>query len=402
MGQKILIGVTASVAIYKTLDLIRDLQKQLIDIDVVMTPDATRFIQPLMFSSLLGKEVWVDAFSEKMPHIHLSRDKDLILICPATMDFMNKLGVGICDNLLLSLCLASKSLLVLAPAMNPEMWQHPTTQNSVKVLQERGVKMIAPEVGPTLCGEEGPGRLVSNAEIISAVLAMLGEVRKEVLRACGPQDDKRWNGVSVLVTAGPTRSYLDPVRYLTNASSGQMGVALAQQLDLLGARVILALSSFASCDVHNFGGEVQRFSTHPELEKMYYQFLKTCPAGVIFAAAAPSDYEILNTSSEKMPKSDTRTVSLKALPDLVADIGRDRPARSTVIGFCVESHDLENRARQKMLQKKCDYIVANGVASVGGAQSECLILSAKNSQVIRLPQSTKSQLAAQICSYVVI
>jgi phosphopantothenoylcysteine decarboxylase / phosphopantothenate---cysteine ligase len=388
-AKKIIIGVTASVAIYRTLDLIRDLQSKEVELEMVMTPDATKFIQPLQFSALLGKEVWVDPFSEKMPHIHLSRMHDLLLIAPCTMDFINKLACGICDNLLLSLCLATKDTpIALAPAMNPEMWQHPTTQESIQKLKTRGVKIITPETGKTLCGEVGPGRLAPRENILSEVLNILGHDKKE---------KSVWQGKSVLITAGPTRNAIDPVRYITNASSGAMGIAIANTLVDRGATVTLALSKFASASTLDYKGKLVHFDSHDSLGDQYHAFLKENPTGTIFAAAAPSDMEVVNGSSEKRPKSELQSLQLKPLPDLLAQIGQDRHPRSTLIGFCVETHDLLTKARAKMKHKNCDFMIANEHAVLGSDHSQCHMLRSGVEEVLTFSLKNKSEIAQQVC-----
>ncbi len=389
-GKKVILGVSASVAIYRALELIRMLQQEEVDVEVVMTPDAQNFIRPLMFEALIGRESWCDPFSPRMPHIHLSRGAHAIVVAPATMDFINKLSVGICDQLLLSLCQASKVPIVIAPAMNPEMFANSSTQESVQRLKARGLTFVMPDDGMALCGETGPGRLAELDHIMMAIRSVLDQNNKKV--------DKAWQGKPVLVTAGPTRNYLDPIRFISNGSSGRMGIALARVLMQRGAHVQLALSKHI--EAPNDLDSVLPFETHDELAKIYRQFIQGHQEGVIFAAAAPSDFSVKKARSTKRPKQDLQTLALEPLPDLLQTTCSDRPKAIKLVGFCAETEMLKQKAMIKMKQKTCDFMVANGPSAFGSPLNSGLILSAQGNRDKTFERISKEYVACQICDFV--
>jgi phosphopantothenoylcysteine decarboxylase/phosphopantothenate--cysteine ligase len=417
-SKTLILGVTASVAIYKSLDLIRELQKRGFDVECVMTPDATRFVQPLMFASLLGKPVWVDPFSEQMPHIRLSRAARMIVVAPATMNFISKYALGISDNLLLSLCQATQVPVLLAPAMNPEMYRHPTTQKHLAWLKACGVHVQEPEEGLALCGETGPGKMASLEALVGAIERRVTEKlahpnavgSAEPLRRGGLEGGSDfWVDLPVLVTAGPTRNYLDPIRFISNASSGKLGAALAEALSRRGARVTLSLSRFSEARVSEtlelLQGRVEpikieRFGTHAELGRTYQEFIRANTHGCIFAAAAPSDFEVRKPSGQKKSKLELRRLHLSPLPDLLVTHCADRPVSLKLVGFCAETHDFLIRGKQKMLAKHCDFMWVNGPDAFGSEALSGYLLGRAGEQAKPVSLQSKAAVADQLLDFI--
>ncbi|RMD68584.1 MAG: bifunctional phosphopantothenoylcysteine decarboxylase/phosphopantothenate--cysteine ligase CoaBC [Gammaproteobacteria bacterium] len=348
-----LLGITGSIAAYKSAELVRLLRKEGHEVRVVMTPAATAFITPLTFQALSGHPVRTDLLDPEqeagMDHIHLARWAERVLIAPASADFMARIAHGLADDLLTTLCLATEAPLFVAPAMNQAMWSHPATQANARILRERGARILGPCEGPQACGEEGAGRMME-PEALAAFLREGGKLQ----------------GVRVLITAGPTREAVDPVRYLSNRSSGKMGFAIAQAAAEEGAEVILVSGPVAlptppgirRVDVESAG-------------EMFDAVMDHIPQTDIFiAAAAVSDYRPARPSAQKIKKKgDTLTLSLVKNPDILGTVAA-LPSPPFTVGFAAETEALERHAREKLYAKGIDMIAANRVGRGLGFESE--------------------------------
>jgi phosphopantothenoylcysteine decarboxylase/phosphopantothenate--cysteine ligase len=348
--QRILLGVTGGIAAYKSAELVRLLKADGHDVQVVMTPAATAFIGRTTLQALSGRPVrddlWDEAAEAAMGHIELARWADLVLIAPATADFLARLAAGRADDLLATLCLATEAPVVCAPAMNRVMWAHPATRANVATLTSRGVRMIGPDEGDQACGETGPGRMTEPAAIVRALAA----------GAAGPLA-----GATLVVTAGPTREPIDPVRYVTNRSSGKMGFAVAAAAARAGAAVTLV------------AGPVQ-LSTPPGVERIDVETAEEMLAAVeariagtdvFVAAAAVADYRPEAPAGQKIKKTtETMALELTRTPDTLARVAA-RPDRPFTVGFAAETEEVERYAREKLVAKRLDMIAANRVG--GGA-----------------------------------
>ena len=345
--RNILLGVTGSIAAYKSATLIRELRRANCDVRVVMTASARAFITELTLQSLAGRPVESDAFSDAdgggMKHIDLAQWADLVLIAPASANALAKLAHGIADDLLSMVCLAARGPVAVAPAMNRQMWEHAATRANAAALRERGVLVWGPASGDQACGDLGEGRMIEPHEITRHVQALLGE--------------RALRGRKVVITAGPTREAIDPVRCLTNHSSGRMGFAMAQAARDMGADVVLVAgpvslptpAAVARVDVvsaHDMAAAVRR-----ELQD----------ADLFIACAAVSDFRPAQTQPRKIKKAAApETLALAATEDILETAGRRHPGLF-LVGFAAETHSLEANAKAKLLQKKLDIIVANRV-----------------------------------------
>jgi phosphopantothenoylcysteine decarboxylase / phosphopantothenate---cysteine ligase len=360
-GRKILLGLTGGIAAYKAAELVRLLVRDGADVRVAMTQAATRFITPTTLQALSGQPVWTDLWdarvSDAMGHIELSRDRDLIAVAPATADFIAKLANGLADDLLASLCLARRCPLLVAPAMNVEMWQNPATRRNVARLREEGVVLAGPAAGDQACGEVGLGRMLEPGEIAAEIEALLGP--------------KALAGRRVLVTAGPTEEPVDPVRVLTNSSSGKMGYAVARAAREAGAEVTLVSGPVALATPPG----VARIDVRTA-DEMFAAVKKAAPASDVFiAVAAVADYKVKNPSPRKIKKANGRAVSLELVenPDILAYVAGLKNAPYCV-GFAAESEDVARNAAQKRVQKKIPLIAANLAQDALGADHNAIKL----------------------------
>ena len=347
-GKKVVLGVSGGIAAYKSPDLVRRLRERGAEVQVVMTPGAAHFVGSLSFQAVSGRpvrgEIWDEAAEAAMGHIELARWADLVLVAPASADFIARLAAGLADDLLATLCLATEAPLVLAPAMNRAMWANPATGDNVARLQARGVSFIGPAEGDQACGEVGPGRMVEPAEIADEIQACLDRSRD-------------LEGRRVVVTAGPTREVIDPVRYLTNRSSGKMGFAVARAARWAGASVTL------------IAGPVN-LATPPGVERVDVESAEDMlsaagkaarGADVFIAAAAVADYRPVQPSDRKIKKTkDALTLELTRNPDVLATIAgwQERPF---MVGFAAETDNVEANALAKLEAKNLDMIAANQV-----------------------------------------
>jgi len=384
--RKVLLIVCGGIAAYKALELTRLLRKAAIGVRPLLTKAGANFVTPLSLSALAGESVRDDLFGltdeAQMGHIELSRSADLVVVAPATADLMAKAAHGACDDLASTVLLATDKPVLMAPAMNVRMWRHPATVRNLARLKEDGVGFVGPDDGPMACGEFGPGRMAEPQQIFEAVIARLNS-------GGGPLFGKH-----VIVTAGPTAEPLDPVRVLTNRSSGKQGYAIAGALAAMGARVSLvsgptALATPAGVDRANV----------ETAEEMLAACRSRLPADAAVCVAAVCDWRAAEVSAVKLKKARAGPPALKLVenPDILASLasGPERPR--LVVGFAAETDDLEGRARCKLERKGCDWIVANDVSGrevFGGDDNEVLVLTAAGSE--RWPRASKADIALRL------
>ncbi len=390
--MKVTVGVSGGIAAYKAAELVRALQRQGVEVHVVMTEAATRFIQPLTFSALTGHRVMVSLWDESgsaehataqssIDHIDEAQWADALVVAPATANTLAKFAHGIADDFLTTMYLATRAPVLVAPAMNVNMWEHPATQANLETLRQRGVRVIEPEAGSLACGMVGPGRMAEPEVIADAVLNALG--RRHDLA-----------GEVVLVTAGGTREALDPVRFLGNRSSGKMGYALAEAAHSRGARVILVsgpttLHAPSHC-------EVVKVTTAEEMRSAVLE--RMSEATLIIKAAAVADYKPLKVSEQKLKRSGPLTLELAPTVDILAEVARKRSPGQLIVGFAAETENGMENGRAKLLRKGADAIVMNDVSGEGvgidADHNAATFLTA--STAIELPEMPKRKLADRI------
>jgi phosphopantothenoylcysteine decarboxylase/phosphopantothenate--cysteine ligase len=360
-GKRILLGITGGIAAYKAAELLRLLIKEGADVRVAMTQAATRFITPVTMQALSGQPVWTDLWdgrvADNMGHIELSRDRDLIAVAPASADFMAKLAHGLADDLLSTLCLARRCPLLLAPAMNVEMWENRATQRNVEMLYEDDVLFAGPAAGDQACGETGLGRMLEPAGIVDEIEAFF--------------QPKRLAGKHVLITAGPTEEPVDPVRVLTNASSGRMGYAVARAAREAGAEVTLVSGPVALATPQG----VSRVDVRTAQE-MFEAVKKSVQSSDVFiSVAAVADYRVKNPSSQKIKKANGKDLSLdlEENPDILAWVAA-LPKPPFCVGFAAESEKLAQNATAKRAKKKLPLIAANLAQEALGAEQSSIVL----------------------------
>lgn len=383
--KNLLLGVTGGIAAYKAAELVRLLVGSGVSVQVVMTKAATQFVAPLTFQALSGKPVLLDAWQAEdngMGHIALSRQADAILIAPASADFIAKIQHGLADDLLSTLCLARNCPLILAPAMNQHMWLNPATQRNIQQLQQDGVILLGPATGAQACGETGPGRMLEPAEI-----------HQSVLNIHQPQLLKNQR---VLVTAGPTREPIDPVRVITNNSSGKMGYSIAEIAAAMGADVTLISGPVALGTTPL----VRRVMVNTAQEMAAAVMAEIAGQTIFISVAAVSDYRPATPATEKIKKnSETLSLELVRNEDILAKVARLQPAPFCV-GFAAESQDLLNLAREKRLQKNIPLIAANLVSDAVASDHNTLTLIDKNGEH-PLPSADKKTVARGLLEHVV-
>ena len=348
-GKQVLLGVTGGIAAYKAPDLVRRLREQGADVRVVLTASATRLVTPVTFQAVSGHPVrsglWDEAAEAAMGHIELARWANLVLIAPASADFLARLAVGMADDLLTTLCLATDAPIAVAPAMNRLMWANPVTQENVRRLSARGVTLLGPGVGDQACGETGEGRMLEPREIVAALAAGTGAI------------DGVLAGQKLLITAGPTREALDPVRYLTNRSSGKMGYAVAAAAARAGAEVVVVSGPVSLAAPR--GVRLVQVETAAQMRDAVQAELPG--AAAFIAAAAVADYRPAHPAAHKLKKhAGEMVVELVRNPDILAEVAAS-PARPFVVGFAAETQDVEENARLKLERKSLDMIAANKV-----------------------------------------
>ncbi len=386
-GRCVVLGVTGGIAAYKAAEIVSRLEKLGADVRVIMTKNACEFITPLTLETLSANPVVCDTFERartwEVEHIALAARADLFLIAPATANLMAKMATGLADDMLSTTVLATRAPVLLAPAMNTAMWEHPATQENRERLARRGVRFVGPAEGHLACGTTGKGHIASVEDIVAQACALLCPV-------CDLQ------GRRVLVTAGPTREPLDPVRYLTNRSSGKMGYALAEAAAARGAEVTL-LTGPVSLDVPA-GVTALRFETTQDL---FALALAHAPEqDVVIQAAAPADYRAQTVALHKIKKADGEplTLSLVENPDVAKALGGHKRPGQIFVGFAAETDDVLAHARQKLERKRLDLIVANDVTRPGaGFDVDTNIVTLVSHEDIReLPILSKREVADRI------
>ncbi|HXC61303.1 MAG TPA: bifunctional phosphopantothenoylcysteine decarboxylase/phosphopantothenate--cysteine ligase CoaBC [Nitrospiria bacterium] len=387
-NKKIVLGVTGSIAAYKAVLLLRELSERGADVAVVMTPSAQRFVTPLTFQVLSRQPVHTDLFEprKEILHLTLAEEANLVLIAPATAHFIARAAHGMADDLLTALMLATTAPVILAPAMDGNMWDHPMVQQNIARLCEIGVRIVEPEVGPLASGNEGKGRLAAEDRILEAVFDCF-ERKRDLAKEL------------VLVTAGPTQEPIDPIRFLSNRSSGKMGYAMAEAARDRGARVILISGPTAL--PKPAGIEFVEVRTS---EEMYQAVKKFFPkVTMLIMAAAVADFRPQETGVQKRKKDGMpQTLGLEKTPDILAEVSRDKEGR-LVVGFAAETHDLINQAKTKLQKKNLDLIVANDVTMEGAGfevDTNIVTLLDRSGLIIKLPKLSKREVAGRILDHV--
>jgi phosphopantothenoylcysteine decarboxylase/phosphopantothenate--cysteine ligase len=349
-GNRILVGVTGGIAAYKSPELVRRLRDRGADVQVVMTPSAQRFITPLTLQAVSGRPVRMDLWDATaeaaMGHIELARWAEVVVIAPASAGFIARLATGQADDLLTTLCLATEAPLAIAPAMNHVMWAHPATRANVATLEGRGVTVIGPAVGDQACGEVGAGRMDEPLEIMNGVMSLL--------RPSGALVGRR-----VLITAGPTRECIDPVRFISNRSSGKMGFALAQAARDAGAEVTIVSGPVSIATPPG----VRRVDVEAAADMLAAVLEEVDRADVFISTAAVADYRPAHRHDQKIKKtSDRMDLAMERTVDVIATVAARTP-RPFVVGFAAETESVEANARTKLLKKNLDMIAANEVGA---------------------------------------
>ncbi len=383
----VVLGVTGGIAVYKACELLRLLQKRGIDVFVVMTQNACRFVAPLTFETLSGHPVAVDTFDRpqtwEVEHIALAKRADLFLIAPATANIMGKMACGIADDMLSTTVMATRAPVLVAPAMNTGMWENAAVQQNVKTLRARGVEIVAPVSGHLACGDSGAGKLED--------VAVIAERACELLFA-----KKDMEGLRVMVTAGPSREALDPVRYISNRSSGKMGYAIAQAAQKRGAEVTL-LSGPVAIEAP-LGVKLVPFTTTQELLDRASELAQE--QDLLIQAAAPADYRAKEVAPQKIKKQggEPMTFTLVENPDVAATLGKAKRSGQVFVGFAAETNDVLAHAKDKLARKNLDMIVANDVTRPGAGfdvDTNIVTLITKDGQEA-LPMMSKAEVAQRI------
>jgi phosphopantothenoylcysteine decarboxylase/phosphopantothenate--cysteine ligase len=384
-GKHLVLGLTGGIAAYKTAELARRLQDHGATVQVVMTDGATHFITPVTMQALTGRPVFVDQWDPRQPnnmaHIDLSREADAILVVPASTDFLAKVANGLCDDLLSTMCIARECPLLAAPAMNRQMWAHPATQRNAQRLRDDGVVLLGPASGDQACGEIGDGRMLEPHEILDDVIAFF--------------QPKMLAGCKVVVTAGPTREPIDPIRAITNHSSGKMGYAVARAAREAGADVTLVSGPTAL--------PTPRGVARIDVETARQMHMAVMPlardADCFVAVAAVADWHVANPADRKIKKSpdgaDAPALAFESNPDILADVGALGAHRPFCVGFAAETHDLDEHAEAKRLRKRADLIVGNLAGEAFGRDDNALTIYAADGRTT-LGRADKLVLARQL------
>jgi phosphopantothenoylcysteine decarboxylase/phosphopantothenate--cysteine ligase len=393
--MKVALGVTGGIAAYKAAEIVRLLQDRGIRVQVVMTRAAQEFVRPLTFAALSGEKVIAGMFSpgeehtanidSAIEHIAVAQSIDALLVAPATADVLAHFAQGITSDFLTTLYLATTAPVVMAPAMNVNMWNHPATQANVDILRRRGVTIVEPDSGYLACGMTGAGRLAENEVIVAAVLEALG----------ASQD---LSGETVLITAGPTREKIDPARYLTNRSSGRMGYAIAEAALRRGARVLLVSGPTALTPPA--AAEVTRVESTEQMRDAVMNLLPQ--STIVIKTAAVSDYRAKSASPQKIKRKGPITLELEPTADILKEIS-SRKQSQIIVGFAAETENVLENARQKLAAKQLDAIVVNNVSREGigfdSDRNEVTIIT--NDEVVEVPETTKWEVAQRVLDQVV-
>ena len=382
-GKHILLGITGGIAAYKICTLIRDFKKSGAEVKVIATPNALNFVTKLTLQNLSQNEVYIDEFDVKNwrpEHISLSDWADIMLIAPATANTISKIAQGIADNLLTSVACAFSKKMIVAPAMNVNMWNNDAVQNNLKILQKRGIEILEPESGFLACGYMGKGRLCSLDKIYNAVEEALNY--SQMLK-----------GQKVVITAGGTIEEIDPVRYISNYSSGKMGLALAKSAQSMGAEVVFITTK-------DFDVPFKKIlvKSAQDMQNAINEEFDT--ANYIIMAAAVADYRVKEYSEQKIKKGDNNSITLELVknPDILAELCKNKTSQ-TIVGFCAESENLMENAKAKIEKKGCDYLIANDISrkdiGFNSDENEVTIFDS-NGAVKKISKAPKSIIARKI------
>jgi len=388
--MKIALGVTGGIAAYKAAEVLRMLQDRGIRVQVIMTRAAQEFVKPLTFAALSGEKVITGMFSageehepnidSAIEHIAVAQSIDALVVAPATADILAHFAQGIATDFLTTLYLATTAPVVVAPAMNVNMWNHPATQANLEILRTRGLKIVEPGAGYLACGMVGQGRLAENDAIVAAVLEVLG----------ASQD---LSGDTVLITAGPTREKIDPVRYLTNRSSGRMGYALAEAAVRRGARVLLVTGPTSLTPPG--AAEVTRVDSTEEMRDAVLHLLPQ--SSIVIKTAAVADYRPKSTAGQKIKRKGPMTLELEATPDILKELSSKKTSQ-IIVGFAAETENVLENARQKLLAKNLDAIVVNDISreGIGFDSDRNAVTIITRDDVAEVPETTKWEVAQRV------
>lgn len=393
--MKIALGVCGGIAAYKAAEICRLLQERGLRVQVVMTRAAQEFVRPLTFAALSGEKVITDLFGagaetpnieSAVEHIAIAQAIDALLVAPATADIIAKFANGLADDFLSTLFLATTVPVIVAPAMNVNMWENPATQQNLKKLEERGVHVVRPGSGYLACGMIGEGRLAENEIIVAAALEAMG--------AAQDLADE-----TVLITAGPTREKIDPVRYLGNRSSGRMGYALAEGALRRGARVLLISGPAAIAPP--LGAELVRVETSEQMRQAV--LARAREASIVIKAAAVSDFQVAKPAEQKMKRSGRIILELEPTSDILAEVASGKKENQIIVGFSAESHDVLENARKKLRAKRVDAIVVNDISQPGiGFDSERnAVTILTEGEIIEVPETSKWEVAQRVLDAIV-
>ena len=387
--MKVALGVSGGIAAYKAAEIVRLLQDRGVRVQVIMTKSAQEFVRPLTFAALSGEKVITDIFSagieqpnidSAVEHIAVAQAIDGLLVAPATANVLAKFAQGIASDFLTTLYLATLAPVVVAPAMNVNMWNHPATQANLEILRKRGVRIVEPGEGYLACGMTGPGRLAENEAIVAALL-----------EAVGASQDLA--GETVLITAGPTREKIDPVRYLTNRSSGRMGYAIAEAAIRRGARVLLVTGPTAIQPPAS--AEVTKVESAEEMRRAVLQLLPE--ASMVIKTAAVADYRAKDAVDQKIKRKGPLTLELEPTTDILAELARHKQ-NQLIIGFAAETQNVLENARKKLSSKSLDAIVVNDVSreGVGFDTDRNAVTIITHDEVVEVPETTKWDVAQRV------
>jgi phosphopantothenoylcysteine decarboxylase / phosphopantothenate---cysteine ligase len=392
--MKVALGVSGGIAAYKAAEIVRLLQDREIRVQVIMTQAAQEFVRPLTFAALSGEKVITGMFEagnaepnidSAVEHIAVAQSIDALVVAPATSDILAKFAQGIASDFLTTLYLATTAPVIVAPAMNVNMWNHPATQANLEILRKRGVKIVEPDSGYLACGMIGPGRLAANESIVAAVMQALG----------ASQDFAR---ETVLITAGPTREKIDPVRYITNRSSGRMGYALAEAALRRGARVLLVTGPTSIVPPN--AAEVTRIETADQMRAAVLQlFLQ---ATIVIKTAAVSDYRPKAAAIQKLKRSGPMSLELEPTSDILAELSAKKSTQ-LIIGFAAETENVLENARNKLAKKSLDAIVVNDVSrdGLGFDSDRNAVTILTQDEVLEVPETTKWEVAQRVLDQIV-
>lgn len=386
-GKHILIGITGGIAAYKICDLIRQYKKNGANVKVIATPNALNFVTKLTLQNLSQNEVYVQEFDVrewKPEHISLADEADVFIIAPATANTIGKIAQGIADNLLTSVACAFSKKIIIAPAMNCNMWNNQAVQENLRVLQSRGVEMLQPESGFLACGYMGKGRLCSIDKIFNATCEALSY--QEILK-----------GKKVIITSGGTIEDIDPVRYISNYSSGKMGFALANCAKSMGAEVVLITTK-------DYEAPYKVVKVKSALDMQNAVEVEFAGSDIVIMAAAVADYRVRECALQKMKKSEQDSITLELVknPDILKNLC-EKKTNQVIVGFCAESENLLQNAQEKIVKKGCDYLIANDISrkdiGFGANENEVVILD-KNGGSFKIEKSSKTIIAKKILEYI--